>query len=434
MIDSTSYVHPVESTIQPECQGGRLVRWPPMPPVATRKIRIPRWIQLVGLPLIVLGSWQFVSAVSHAVFIFIVAALIAILLNPIVRAFCALRVPRALAVFLVYLTFALAFVALGVLAGTVIATQVKAATNVVEKEFNRAPGQSETPAQRRLDHFQTWLDDHNLSQVDVRDLGDRVQQKVNSLDVQSVSGQAVDIAQGILVGIVESLFNVVLVIVVSVYMLLDADRLSRFLRRLFPPGHGDDDLVLRCERALLSYVRGQTLVSLVIGTTTGVLMWILGVTGIFQNGDDYAIAFGAFAAIVEVIPYVGPWIGAIPPFVVALAESPSAALAVALCFLFIHQVEGHVVIPKLMGGAVGVHPLLVIFALLAGQQLYGFAGVFVTLPLVAVGREVFWFLRDRIGLESWRDEAIPVEVPVDVREPPPPAVPPAGGGPATASS
>ena len=91
-------------------------------------------------------------------------------------------------------------------------------------------------------------------------------------------------------------------------------------------------------------------------------------------------------------------------------------------------------IPKLMGGAVGVHPLLVIFALLAGQQLYGFAGVFVTLPLVAVGREVFWFLRDRIGLESWRDEAIPVEVPVEVPEPPPPAVPPAGGGPATASS
>jgi predicted PurR-regulated permease PerM len=403
-----------------------------MPPTPTRKIRIPRWIQLVGLPLIVIGTWQLVSAVSHAVFIFVVAALIAILLNPIVRAFCALRVPRALAVFLVYLTFALAFVALGVLAGTVIATQVKAATNVVEKEFSRAPGQSETPAQRRLDHLQTWLDDHNLSQVNVRDLGDTVQKKINSLDVQSVSGRAVDIAQGILLGIVESLFNVVLVIVVSVYMLLDADRLSRFLRRLFPPAHGgDDDLMLRCERALLSYVRGQTLVSLVIGTTAGLLMYILGVTGIFENGDDYAIAFGAFAAIVEVIPYVGPWIGAIPPFVVALAESPSAALAVALCFLFIHQIEGHIVIPKLMGGAVGVHPLLVIFALLAGQQLYGFAGVFVTLPLVAVGREVFWFLRERIGLESWRDEPLPVEVQVDV---PPPSVPPPGGGPATASS
>ena len=57
-----------------------------------------------------------------------------------------------------------------------------------------------------------------------------------------------------------------------------------------------------------------------IGATAGVLMWILGALGIFENGDDYAIAFGAFAAVTEVIPYVGPWIGAIPPMVVALAS------------------------------------------------------------------------------------------------------------------
>ena len=58
------------------------------------KILIPRWIQLVGLPLVVVGAWLFVSAATGAVFMFVVAALIAILLNPIVRAFCALRIPR----------------------------------------------------------------------------------------------------------------------------------------------------------------------------------------------------------------------------------------------------------------------------------------------------------------------------------------------------
>jgi predicted PurR-regulated permease PerM len=405
-----------------------------MPPDTPRMVRIPRWVQLVGLPLILVGAWQFMSAVSHAMFIFVVAALIAILLNPIVRAFCALRIPRAVAVFLVYLTFAITFVALGVLAGTVIATQVQSASTVVEKEFSTAPGQTQTPAEMKLDDLQQWLDDHGLSQVNVRQLGDKVQQKVNSLDIESVSGQAVGVAQGVLLGIAESLFNVVLVIVVSVYMLLDAPRLSRFLRRLFPHAEGEDDLVVRLERALLSYVRGQTLVSLVIGATAGGLMWILGELGIFQGGSDYAIAFGAFAALTEVIPYVGPWIGAIPPMAVALAESPTAAIAVALAFLFIHQVEGHIVIPKLMGGAVGVHPLLVIFALLAGQQLYGFAGVFVTLPLLAVGRELFRFLRERIGLEPWGNGPVPVEVPVEVHGPATPPPPTPGGGPATAGS
>jgi predicted PurR-regulated permease PerM len=400
-----------------------------MAPDSPRKVEIPRWVQLVGLPLILVGAWQLVAAVSHAVFIFVVAALIAILLNPIVRAFSVLRLPRPVAVLLVYALFAVAFIGAGVIAGTVVATQVQAATSVVQDEFTKQPGQTETPAQKRLDRLQTWLDKHHLEQIDVRNLSDKVQAKIDSLDVQSVSGRAVDIAQGILIGVVESLFNVVLVIVVSVYMLLDAPRLSRFLRRLFPPGETDDDLITRCERALIGYVRGQTMVSLVIGTTAGVLMWLLGVTGVFHNGNDYAIAFGAFVALVEVIPYVGPWIGAIPPLAVALAESPSAAIAVALAFLFIHQVEGHVVIPKLMGGAVGVHPLLVIFALLAGAQLYGLPGVFVTLPLVAVGRELVSFFRGRIGLESWAGAPIPVEVPVEVHppDPPPPAPAPDGG-------
>jgi len=407
-----------------------------MPPLTSRKVLIPRWVQLVGLPLIVVGAWQFIGAVSHAVFIFVVAALIAILLNPIVRSFVALRIPRAASVLLVYLLFALTFVAAGVIAGTVIATQAQSASTVVQSEFSKAPGQTETPAQKKLDRLQVWLDHHHLHKIDVRNLGDKVQQKIDSLDVQSVSGKAVSIAQGILVGIVESLFNVVLVIVVSVYMLLDTPRLSLFLRRMLPHEEGESDLITRVERALISYVRGQILVSLVIGTSVGVLMYLLGVTGIFQNGDDYAIAFGAFAALTEVIPYVGPWLGAIPPFIVAVSESPTAALAVAVAFLIIHQIEGHIVIPKLMGGAVGVHPLLVIFALLAGEQLYGLAGVFITLPLVAVGRELFSFLRERIGLEAWARAPLTVEVPVEVegRGPPPaPPTPPAGGAdPATA--
>src|SRR4249920_1745702 len=77
-----------------------------MPADGPGKILIPRWIQLVGLPLIVVGTWLLVSAVNGAVFVFVVAALIAILLNPIVRAFCAMRIPRGVSVLLVYVCFA----------------------------------------------------------------------------------------------------------------------------------------------------------------------------------------------------------------------------------------------------------------------------------------------------------------------------------------
>jgi predicted PurR-regulated permease PerM len=384
---------------------------------APRKTEIPRWVQLVGLPLAVIGAWQLVSAVNHAVFIFVVAALIAILLNPIVRAFCALRIPRALAVFLVYGLFAVALSGLVVVAATVLTDQVRASASVVQDEFEPRAGTDRTPADQKVDQLQSWLDRHGLKSVEVRKLADDAIQKIRDFDLESHSGQAVGIAQNLALTVFESLFNIVLVIVISIYMLLDADRLSRFLRRLFPGGSTEDDLIERCERALVSYVRGQTTVSLVIGATAGVLLWVLGVLGIFENGDDYALAFGAWAAVVEVIPYVGPWLGAIPPLLVALVESPSAAIAVALAFLFIHQIEGHVVIPKLMGGAVGVHPLVVIFTLLASAQLYGLAGVFVALPLVAVGREVVLFLRERLTFESWAGQPIPAGVPVEVEPP-----------------
>ncbi len=130
----------------------------------------------------------------------------------------------------------------------------------------------------------------------------------------------------------------------------------------------------RVERALLAYVRGQTLVSLTIGGPPRCGMWILGVTGIFPSGETYALAFGAFTAVTEVIPYIGPWLGALAPLAVAATYSPTAVLAVALVYLFIHQIEGHIVVRKLMGGAVKVHPLAVIFALLAGEELYGIGG------------------------------------------------------------
>jgi predicted PurR-regulated permease PerM len=368
---------------------------------------------------VVIGAWQFMSAVSHAVFIFVLAALIAILLNPVVRAFTALRVPRTLAVFLVYGVFAFVIVGALVIASTVIADQVSQAASAVQDEFQLAPGQSQTPAEQKVDELQRWLNRHGLERVDVRKLGDDALNRIKTADLEKYSGRAVDIARGFAIGFFEGVFNGVLVIVVSIYMLLDAHRLSAFLRRPFPGARPEDDLIARCERALLSYVRGQLLVSLVIGASAGAGMWLLGVTGVFPDGQTYALAFAAWAAITEIIPYVGPWLGAIPPLIVALTHSPGAAIAVVIVFLIIHQIEGHIVIPKLMGGAVGVHPLVVIFSLLAAAQLYGFAGVLVAMPLVAVGREVWQFTREHVELEKWRNADIPVPVSIEPSAPEP---------------
>jgi predicted PurR-regulated permease PerM len=388
-----------------------------MSPESASKLLIPRWVQLVGLPLVVIGIWQVFEVIHHAVFIFVVAALIAILLNPVVRAFCALRFPRPLAVFIVYLCAAVIVAGIAVVAGTVIANELNSVANRVEAEFT-TNAQGVTPASVELDRLQRWLNANSPVHVNVQNAGERAINDISGSDLQRYTGRAVEIAQSLIITIFESIFNLVLVIVISVYMLLDAERLSGYLRRLVPGADPSDDLVTRAERALLAYVRGQALVSLVIGTTAGVGMWLLGVTGIFPSGSTYAVAFGVWTAATEVIPYVGPFIGAVPPTAVAATQSFSAVVAVLLVYLFIHQIEGHIVIPKLMGGAVKVHPLVVIFALLAGGELYGLPGILVTMPLVAIGREVWLFLRERIGLESWKDAAVPVPVVLEKREEP----------------
>ena len=119
------------------------------------------------------------------------------------------------------------------------------------------------------------------------------------------------------------------------------------------------------------------------------------------NGQKYAAAFGAWAAVTELIPYVGPWLGAIPPVLYALVQDPISAVWVALLFLGIQQLEGHVVVPKVMGHSLRLHPLLVIFGLLAGGEIYGFPGILVALPLLAARRAAWEFFSERIRFQKW---------------------------------
>jgi predicted PurR-regulated permease PerM len=177
------------------------------------------------------------------------------------------------------------------------------------------------------------------------------------------------------------------------------------------------------ESAVAGYVRGQVLLSLIIGTSAGIGLWILGRVGLVEGADTYAVLFGAWVAVMELIPYLGPWLGAIPPIIYALIVDPISAIWVALLFLGIHQIEGHIVVPNVMGSALRLHPLLVIFGLLAGGELYGLPGIFVALPFLAVVRAMWEFFGERIEFEKWKDGVVPVEVEVEETRPVKPVPP-----------
>jgi predicted PurR-regulated permease PerM len=372
-------------------------------------------MQLVGLPLLLVLAWIVASAAAHVVFLFVVAALVALLLDPLVRGLQKVRLPRGLSVALVYLSFAVALGLVILAVTTAVVGQTKTAANRFNAYFTNAHGPAgQTSADRDVDRLQHWLNMHRLKSVKVQARGHRLVRQIEQRDVGKYTHKIVTFVEGAALSIGKTLFSVVLLFVVSVYMLLDMQRLGRVINRRFPPRPGEQPLLMSIERSLAAYVRGQAALSLIIGASAGIGLWALAALGLLPHGQQYALLFGAWVAVTEIIPYLGPWLGAVPAVVYALVVHPISALWVVLLFLGIHQIEGHVVVPNVMGNALRLHPLLVIFGLGAGAELYGLPGALIALPLLAVGRAIWEFFADRITLEPWSDEE---PVPVELVEP-----------------
>jgi predicted PurR-regulated permease PerM len=400
-----------------------------MPPGAAPKIQIPRWIQLVGLPVLLILAWVVAGRVFHVLFLFLVAMLIALLLDPIVKWISSVqlgrfKVRRGISVAFVYLAFAAALIAVIWGLATVVVDQTKTAANRFDAYFTDVHGQPpRTDADRDVDRLQHWLDTHGLGSIKVQERGHRWVKQIRDKDVGKYTHRVVRFVEGAAISIGKFLFAAVVVLVVSIYMLLDFDRLARGIDRRFPPHPGSEPLLVRMEHAVAGYVKGQFLISLIIGASAGLGMWILGALGWVPGADKYALLFGAWVAVTELIPYLGPWLGAIPAGIYAVVVHPISLLWVAILFLVIHQVEGHVVVPNVMGSALRLHPLLVIFGLLAGGEVYGLAGILVALPLLAAARAMYEFFAERVQLEPWSASG-PVDVEVEVESPPPPPVVP----------
>jgi predicted PurR-regulated permease PerM len=380
------------------------------------RIQIPRWVQLVGLPLLLVFGWVLARLASHALFLFLVAALIALLLDPIVLGLARFRIRRGISVAFVYLTFAAALIVAMVALATVVVSQTRTAANRFNDYFTAPHGQThQTSADRDVDRLQAWLDSHHLRSVKIKTSGHRLVKRIRDRDVGRYTHRLINFVEGAAISIGRAIFDGVLIVVVSIYMLLGMDRFARFVDRRFPP-HGGRPLVSRIEHALVAYVRGQAALSLIIGTTAGLGLYAFGLAGLLPNGETYALVFGGWVALTEVLPYLGPWLGAVPPTLYALVVHPLSALWVVILFLAIHQIEGHIVVPQVMGGALRLHPLLVIFGLLAGIEIDGIPGALVALPLLAAGRATWEFFAERLALEPWEGGTVPV--PVEPVEPP----------------
>lgn len=387
----------------------------PQPTPGVEPVVVPRWVQPVVVAVALFALAGVAQAAAPVVLLFLVAAVVALIINPLVTLLQRARIPRGVAIIVV---FAMFFAAL---AGSV-ALLVKPVSNQVvalEADLPRLVGS----ANSSLADVQTWLDDRGIG-VQVKRPGKSALETLQA-SVLRGSGDLVSFTRHLVTQVAEAGFMLILILVISVYMLLYGRQIGGLTRQLMPPGNGtvEDDYPARVQQAVFGYVRGQIAFSLVMGLSAGVSLWVFGALGVFPAGRDYAVFFGVFYGLMELIPYLGPVLGSLPPTLVALFQGePLTALWLVLLFVALQQVEGHVVVPLVFGRSLRINPLLVIFALLLGGHLQGIPGALLALPLAAIVKETVLYLHRHLVLEPWgTPSAATLRHPAPVATPPPPS-------------
>ncbi|MGI8559308.1 MAG: AI-2E family transporter [Solirubrobacteraceae bacterium] len=367
---------------------------PESPPQTTTPVVVPRGMQMVLLGAGLLALWAAASAARTVILIFTIAALTALIFNPVVSVLHRRPwIPRGLAILLVYVSLMATVGAVGYLLSSPISNQLSAFRKNVPHLVNSA--------NKTLADLQGSLDKQGVH-LKLTQQGKTALQTLQG-SILKGSGSIVSFSGGLLRNAAGVSLDLILIFVLSVYMLVYGESIGRLVRDVMPPGDGSavDDFPLRVQRAVSGYIRGQLLFSIIMGTTAGLLLYLYGALGIFPDGRIYAVAFGAFFGAMELVPFIGPILGALPPILVALFTDPLTAVWVGVLFLALQQIEGHIVAPQIFSHALRINPLLVIFALLFGQAVYGLIGALLALPLSAVLRETVLYLRRHVVLERW---------------------------------
>ncbi|SFS97429.1 AI-2E family transporter [Marininema halotolerans] len=297
---------------------------------------------------------------------FIIAIIFSYLLNPIVNMLSNRAVPRSLAVLLIYTLFICAI--------AIIVTNLLPLFNHQVHEL--------------VEHFpewnqrvQTWIDQMNESK-------DALPESVRLGIEKSLDRLEGTITDGVgnMVGDLGSTLNQVflafIVPFLVFYMLKDVHVIENTVVKLLPTKRRREVIQMFREihEALGNYIRGQLIVCVAVG--------VLAYIGYLLIGLPYALLMAAIVGIFNVIPYLGPFFGAIPALLVAVTVSKEMVIGVIVVNLIVQILEGNILSPQIVGKSLQMHPLFIIFALLVGGELGGIFGLILAVPLFAAGKVI----------------------------------------------
>jgi predicted PurR-regulated permease PerM len=320
--------------------------------------------------------------------------LIAYVLNPLVDLLQRLRIGRGLAVVLVYLLLLNLFVL-----GSVLLTQVVAETarfvalvpSAIE-ELTGLFGRLSVWFSGILDAAPDFLQERFGVDLSGDELAQQVQDQLAAW--VTALAQALNrflerlVAEGpsvLMAGattIISTTFQVVLIAIGSAYILYDYHRLAANVRRYVPVRWRSvhADLSVKADRAVGGYLRGQIMITIILGF----LIWI----GLTLSGVPLALAISFLAAVFNLVPYLGPVVGTLPAVLLGLTVSPLTALLALIVFVVANQIEAHLLSPMILGKSTDIHPVTVLISILIGIGFLGILGAFIAVPIAAMVKVV----------------------------------------------
>jgi predicted PurR-regulated permease PerM len=213
---------------------------------------------------------------------------------------------------------------------------------------------------------------------------------------ESQSRRALEFGQKFVTGVITGIARLILVLMVAAFILIDLQRIRGFIRSLVPVAYRSDydHLARGIDRGLSGVVRGQLLICLINGVLTYIGLLIFDV--------KYPLLLAGIAAVMSLIPIFGSILSSIPIVAIALVSSGrfdlSQGLKVTVWIVFIHLVEANFLNPKIMGDAAKIHPVVVVFALIAGEHSYGLVGALFAVPVASIIQTLFLYFRRK---ERW---------------------------------
>lgn len=201
-------------------------------------------------------------------------------------------------------------------------------------------------------------------------------------------GGAIATVQALVAATINGIFKFFIMLMISAYVLISSDTIFAFFRSLVSPArrYRFDTLLRRMDRGLSGVVRGQLVICLVNGALSGIGFWAIGV--------NYWPILTLVATLLSIIPIFGAILSSVPAVIVGLQQGIGVALLVLGWIIVIHQIEANLLNPKIMGDAAKVHPVLVVFSLIAGEHFFGILGALLAVPTLSIAQTLFLHFRE----------------------------------------